>query len=300
MTEEGQLNEPALTGYDLPIMDLDEFLEVTDAMPEREDTIEGILPAGELMLWAGDAWQGKSLEHQRLACAFGAGADYHGLRLKKCRAFYITWEGATKGIRKRFATLIPSFKAGIHPVLKMLSIPVHLNTPKGFDEMDSLITEAKENYSGIEVLLLDSFPYTCAGDYRKDQIVDAWYTNLMALCRKHELTPIVTFELRKLTLYGGKVEEYFSLDRLKGAKTIGYKSYCVLMTGEQKVQQGRSKEYVSTGHRIVVAKAKDAVAPFDTLAVSLDRNSLFYTGQVWKYSAGMERYVATPEGRASR
>ena len=278
------------SGYDLPPMALNEFLEATKKMPDRADAIEGILPAEELALLAGDPWQGKSLEHQMLGCAFGQGALYHGLKLKKCRALYITWEGATKGIGKRFKTLAKSYPSDLLPILKMQSSPIHLNTEQGRIEMFNIISSVKEKYSNLEVLLLDSFPYTCQGNYRQDDIVEAWYEGIMGIARSLQVTPIVIFELRKLTMWGGIPEEYFTPERLKGAKTIGYKAYSIIMTGEAKKQVNH--EWIDDGHKIVIAKAKDAEAAFEPLTVTLNRTTLLYEGQEWKLNKEEQKYNA--------
>jgi len=279
------------SGYDLPPMSLDKFLEHTDNMPDQEFIIEELLPKGQVMLVAGDPWQGKSLENQRLACTFGNGSKYHGLNTKTCKAFYMTWEGATKGINQRFKTLAKNLEPEILPTIKMFWEPVHIDTQYGMEEMIKIIKNEQDK-SNVEVVLIDSFPYTCKGDYRKDTVVAKWWENFQRIIYLTGITPILVFELRKLVSWGQSPEEFFSLDRLKGAKGIGYKCYSVVMIGEIKKQRKRKSiiEWYSDGHRINVCKAKDAKGEFQALKVKLDRKQLMYNGEEWNWDEETQIY----------
>lgn len=284
------------SGYDLPPLPLDQFLEITKSMPDQEFIIEELLPKGQVMLVAGDPFQGKSLEQQRLACSFGNGAKYHGLKIKTCKAFYMTWEGATSGITFRLDTLKDVLAPELLPIIKMFPEPICIDTNEGAMKMLEIIQEQKHLHN-IEVVLIDSFPYTCKKDYRKDEVVNIWWSNLQKIIHKTDVTPILVYELRKLISWGQSPEDSFNLDRLKGAKGIAYKCYSVLMIGEVKIQRRRknnsNREWVSDGHRIHVCKAKDAKGSFQSLRVNLDRKKLLYKGNDWIWDEETQIYRAS-------
>lgn len=290
----GQITKSAYrSGYDLPPLPLDQFLDHIAQMPQEKEVIEGALVERQLGLIAGDPWTGKSLEEQRVACSFEAGAEYHGLKLEQSRTAYLTWEGSTKGIADRFRILRDSFSSECQPILKLMPRPVYLNTDEGYQEMGELLQHVKDQY-GVRIVLLDSFPYTVKGNYRRDEVVEEWHSNIMQLVQRIDITPIVVFELRKLTMWGGAPEDYFNLERLKGAKTVGYKCHMVMMVGESKRQRkvGGVLQWFDDGHRIVIKKAKDARGPFDPLAVELNRNTLLFEGERWAWSDQERRYKA--------
>jgi len=285
------------TGYDMPTMLVEDFIKASKELPEQDYIIDGILPRGQVMLIAGDPWQGKSLENQRLACSFGTRDDkirnYHGLKLKKCRSLYITWEGATKGIEERFETLLKRYKPDIPPLIKMRPDRIPLNTSKGFDEMFEYISEMVDRYA-IEVVLFDSFPYMIDGNYSKDTVMDAWFEQLNELIYQTGITPIIVYELRKLTNNGNTPEDFFTLERLKGAKGLGYKAYSVIMIGESKKFDNKDRTWKSVGHQIHLVKAKDAKGSFDTLPVKLNRETLCYQGNHWRFDEEERRFIALP------
>lgn len=283
------------SGYDFTTLPLDRFLEQGAAMPKKEYIIEAILPKEQLMLIAGDPWQGKSLENQGLVCGFGSGGTFHGLQLKKCLSLYMTWEGATEGIVERFQILNNTYQPSIKPLIKMVPEPVHIDTKEGKQMFMEYIKRIKAQLP-LEVVLIDSFPYTCAGDYRKDKVVDTWFSNLMDIARETHITPIMVYECRKLTVQGQSPEEFFTLERLKGAKGIAYKAYSVVMVGEEKKQQRQKGvvKWISAGHKIHVAKAKDS-SPLATLSVKLNRNTLQYSGQKWVFDDLLRCHLAVEE-----
>lgn len=286
------------SGYDLPPLPLDQFLDEIDKMPKEKEVIEGALVERQLGLIAGDPWTGKSLEEQRVACAFEAGADYHGLKLEQSRTLYLTWEGSTTGLANRFRILANSFNADCLPIVKLMGRPTYLNTASGYQELGEIFQHVKDQY-GVKIVLLDSFPYTIKGNYRRDEVVDEWYVGMTQLIQKIGVTPIVVFELRKLTMWGGVPEEYFSLERLKGAKTVAYKCHMVMMIGEVKRQQriNGTTQWFDDGHRIVIKKAKDARGPFDPLTVALDRSTLLFEGDKWAWCETDLRYKAVKDQR---
>jgi hypothetical protein len=284
------------SGYDLSTTELSLFIEKGKSMPEQEYIIEALLPKEQLLLIAGDPWQGKSLENQGLVCAFGAGSTFHGLKLKKCLSLYITWEGSTQGIVERFEILHNIHNPDIMPLIKMMPEPVYIDTSEGKNKFREYIKHIKKSYP-LEVILLDSFPYTCKGDYRKDKVIDQWFTNMMEISRELGITPIVVYECRKLTSYGQAPEEFFTLERLKGAKTLAYKAYSVVMIGEEKKQQKTKGviKWMSAGHKLAIVKAKDAKGAFVPLSIKLNRNTLQYTGQSWYYDDTMKSYLASDD-----
>lgn len=281
------------SGYEFVTLDIDKFLTKGMNMPKQEYIIESILPKEQLMLIAGDPWQGKSLENQGLVCAFGAGGTFHGLQLKKCLSLYITWEGATSGIVDRFRILNMVYRPKIKPLIKMMPEPIFIDTVEGKETMLDYINHLKEKFP-LEVILMDSFPYTCKGDYRKDKTIDSWFVNLMEISRECQITPIVVYECRKLTIQGQAPEDFFTLERLKGAKNIAYKAHTVIMVGEEKKQQRQKGviKWISAGHKIHVAKSKDS-APLETLSVRLDRATLQYTGQKWIWDERLKCHLAS-------
>jgi hypothetical protein len=284
------------TGYDLPPLPLDEFLNAVSNLPPCDELIEGILPKNQVMLIAGDPWQGKSLEIQRLGCAFGAGASYHGLRVAKCRALYLTWEGSTEGVKERFAKIVKDLRPEIPPIIKLLNEPMPLNKPLGKDQFYTFLSELKKQYN-ITIVLIDSFPYTFNGNPRHDEDIQRWWEALQDIAKKLDLTFIIVWELTKLIFSGNSEPEMFSLERLKTAHTTAYKVNTVVAIGElKKVVRGKEKaEWTSIGHRIVILKAKDSKGSFDPLAVTLNRDTLCWNGQRWGWDDINKRYKAEVE-----
>jgi archaellum biogenesis ATPase FlaH len=236
------------------------------------------------MLIAGDPWQGKSILAQNTALAFGAGGDFHGLKLEKCRALYITWEGSKFGIMKRFASMQDSIKSELEPLILKSEEPMPLTTEAGYNAMHSIIRAAKSEY-GIGVVILDSFPYTFNGNVKEDKAVNEWWSKLQQLINEFDISVIIIWEVSKLPIDGNSSPEQFSLTRIKGASTIAYKVNTVVAIGELKKleRKGELVERVSKGHRLVVLKAKDA-GKMDWLEVSLDPQTMSYKGQKWGYN----------------
>jgi len=296
-----KLTKEPKTGYDLPPLQLDQFLAQVASLPPSDDVIQGILPRHQVMLLAGDPWQGKSLEIQRLALAFGAGTDYHGLKLEKCRALYITWEGATEGIEERFTKLSEVLPSDLWPIIKMASHPMQINLAKGEgkDEFYQMLKEQKEKHQ-VSVVLVDSFPYIFKGNPRRDEDIQSWWEVLQSIALDLELTFIIVWELTKLIFQGETEPEMFNLERLKTAHTTAYKVNTVVAIGELKKvvkdkDQGKSVR-ASLGHRIVILKAKDAKGAFEPLKVTLDRDTLCWNGEHWRWDDADKSYRAIADG----
>ncbi|KKM00948.1 hypothetical protein LCGC14_1799360 [marine sediment metagenome] len=263
------------TGYDLPPMLLDKFLEETSKLPVEEDIIQGMLPVGQTMLIVGDPWTAKSLEEQRLAVSFGIGGKFHGAQLKRCRAIYLAWEGATKGLRGRFVKLLSGIEPEdcLWPVIKLMPEPVHIDTENGYKLMDEYLGEITSNHSDCEVLLIDSFPYTMSGDSNKREAVNEWMAAMMRLCRKYNLTPILIYEENKAIYYkpDGKTQDLFSLNNLTASKTMAYKVNTVIIM----VKEERDEFIVAP------VKIKDGECDYPRLKVKLNRGTLALEGQEW-------------------
>lgn len=277
------------TPYDFEPMELDQFIAETRRLPMPEEIIQRILPKMQIGLIAGDAWVGKSLEHQSLACAFGAGGTYHGLPVKKCRAVYITWEGSGHKIADRFEKIRQAYKMELEPIIKLASQPMPLNLPSGQDAMLRLLDPTVSK--GAEVALVDSFPHTIKGRYSKDEgVLQAWFDGIDRIIGQTGITPIITWTLRKLIFSGIGHEDPFSLDRLKGGAEVAYWVNTVIMIGELK-KQGRPKGedgkaspksvYTSLGRYIVLKKVKDAICDIPALKVSVNHEKVTLEGQHW-------------------
>lgn len=280
------------TGYDMGLKIYSDFSKGVKDMPKQEDLIETILPYGQVMLIAGDPWQGKSLLAQRTAFAFGAGGDFHGLKLSKCRAFYITWEGSTYGIEKRLASMYEDIKPELEPVIKLMPEATPLNTDSGYQIMYDLIKQAKDLYD-VKVVIFDSFPYIFKGNVKEDKAINEWWDKLQKLVKSLEITPIIIWEVSKLPIDGNSPREQFTINRVKGASTISYKVNTIIAIGELKKSERKQGglEYVSKGYRLVVLKAKDA-GKMDWLEVSLNPSTLSYEGQKWQFDEASSAYKA--------
>lgn len=272
------------TAYDLDTLPMDRFISSVNSLPKQNDIIEGILPEQQVMLVAGDPWQGKSLENQMLTCAFGAGCSYHGLKLQQCRAIYFTWEGSGRKIAERFSRIASQYdiEPEFMPSVKMLPEKKAINTVEGQDYFISEITKAD-----AKVALFDSFPYTVQGNYSKDDaIINEWWNGLQNIIHRTSVTPIFVWEFTKLTFNTGAPQDQFNLQRLKSGYTVAYKVNTVVMIGEVKGSKRVDVDGVSVvkwqslGHIIKVAKAKDA-EELEPLSVTLDPNTLLWTGQYW-------------------
>ena len=273
------------SAYDLPKLDMAGFIEECDTMPRQDEIIEGILPKGQVMLLTGDPFEGKSLEVQYLTIAFGFGSEYHGLKVKKCRAFYLTWEGSGQGLAARFKKILNGTMPEIVPWVKMLSEPTPFNTAAGYNMISEILNQAKREQN-IEVVIYDSYPYTITGKLHKDEVVNEWWSIMTKLHHHLDLTPIFIFEQRKL-LWGRNPEERFNLDRLKGAKTLAYKANTVIAIGKNMVNkwvpETQKTQYVQDGSTIVPLKVKDAAGFFKPLRVDLNRDTCLFNGQKWKF-----------------
>jgi hypothetical protein len=168
------------------------------------------------------------------------------------------------------------------PSIKMLPCKKEINTPEGQDYFINEITKV-----GATVALFDSFPYTVRGHYSKDDgVINEWWDGLQNIVHRTSATPIFVWEFTKLTFNANAPQDQFALTRLKSGHTVAYKVNTVVMIGEERGNKRVDVDGVSTvrwkslGHKIVVAKAKDAnqIAP---LTVTLDPNTLLWTGQHW-------------------
>lgn len=287
------------SGYDFPPMRASEFIAKMKDMPKHEDIIEGILPKGQVMLYAGDPWQGKSLEVQRLTCLFGIGGKFHGLQVKKCCALYITWEGNDASIADRMNTIIetmPDLTEEGLPVIKLRTFPLHITTDKGFTDMVNLINSVKEQYN-IEVVVIDSFKYTFKGNPSKDNDVQEWWIKLQNIAKATEVTFILVWEMNKIIFTKEGTQDAFDISRLKTAYTTAYSVNTVVAIGEQKAVKtidGKSTR-VSLGHTIAIIKAKDAKGNFPPLPVKLDRKGLIYNGAYWWWDDKEKTYSVADE-----
>lgn len=288
------------TGYDFPLMDVDSFMNEVGKLPQQVEAIEGVLPVEEVGLIAGDPWQGKSLEQQKLAYEAAVGGTYHGLKVQKCRAGYMTWEGNSRKIANRFAKIGKRFsiEPEYKPLIKLLPEPIPITTEDGFKKMEKLWKQFAAE--GCKILLIDSFPYTVAGKWRTDEAVSAWWDANKKLVSETHITPIYVWEFTKLffdAVHGG---DPFDLTRLKGGSTIAYKVNTVTMIGELKINKwikGQGAKTMSDGHRIVMAKVKDGEGAFEPLKVKLDRKTLTWDGQHWEFDTQKEEYRAVDDGQ---
>ena len=282
------------TAYELPIMEFSKFYTEVNKMPECEYIIEEILPKGQIMLISGDPFSGKSLEFQRIVFEFGKGGIYHGLRCKKCRAAYITWEGAPNKILERMKKLSESVGPGIDPLVKIFSEPIRINTEKGYAEIYKFLSECKSKYPDLEVITYDSFPYMIAGKIDKDEVISEWWAKTTTLHREFDLTPIFVFEERKLIHDSRLPEDEFGLQRLKGSYQIAYKANTVLMIGQNKKlkREDGKPTWVMDGHCIAMVKVKDGKGEFSPLMVHLNRKTLMFDDQHWKFDENTGRYLA--------
>lgn len=294
-------NHKPLSAYDFEPLELSEFIKQTRKLPQRPETIKVLLPENELAILAGGPFLNKSTEFQNLACAFGAGSDYHGLPVKQCRAMYVTWEGAGEKIADRFEKISKRYEMNQQPIIKLLSEPMPLNKPEGQEKMLTLI-DGEVKKRGVEVVLIDNFPYTIRGNYSKDEnIMQSWFEGNRRIVRETGITPIYIWVFRKLIFGGNVTEDPFSLDRLKGGSDIAYKANTVIMIGEYK-KQARAKEedgtnpskHRSIGYYIVPKKVKDAVSDIPPLQVTLDRTLLYLKGQHWELNGNEVTAVNDP------
>jgi archaellum biogenesis ATPase FlaH len=267
------------SGYDLPVLKMEEFIKTVENLPAQEDIIEGILPKNEVGIICGEAWQGKSLEQQALACALGMGANYHGLKVKKCQCLYVTWEGASKGIANRLNLVSLKTTPLIEPLIKLAPAAMPINTQTGYDEFRKLLDEANK-VAKVEVVLVDSFAYTIKGQTKEDMIINQWWSQLQKIISEFDITVIFSWEFTKQIIFDARLKQQtFTLDRLKTASTTAYKVNAVIAIGELKNQV--KKQWISLGHKIVVMKAKDSPI-FEPLSVSLSP-CLLWEGQHWEY-----------------
>ncbi len=291
----------ARDGYNLGVLRMDEFIKKVKEIPEQEEIIEGILPKCQVMLYAGDPWQGKSLEVQKLAADFGVGNNWHGLKLKKCQSLYFTWEGAPEKISERFEKISHDFDftSGFIPYIYLVPESLPINILSSRQKLIDII-----NQYSPEVVIFDSFPYTIKGNYSKDDtVVNLWWEGLQEIINKTKITPIFVWELTKLSFSDRQSRDIFDLNRLKSGYTTAYKVNTVVMIGEDKKYKSVKSErghwetvYSHVGHKIVIAKAKDARGSFESLSVKLDANTLCWNGQHWKYDKVSGKYVAVQDG----
>lgn len=261
-----------------------DFINEVKSMPVQDEMIEGLLPRNQVMLIAGDPWQGKSLLAQHAALSFGAGGNFHGLKMKKCRSLYITCEGGIRGLMKRFSAMRDAIKPDLDAVTYIDQPPMFINTDEGYQQMRSVLSSAKRDYN-IEVVIIDSFPSTFSGNVKEDKSINQWWAKMQELIHEFDITVIVIWEVSKLPIDGNHPPEQFNLSRVKGASTIAYKVNTVIAIGELKKNErkGEVVERVSKGHRLVVLKSKDT-GKMDWLEVELDPLTLTYKGQNWKYN----------------
>lgn len=289
ISEEIERSKEISTPYEFEAMELSKFIKEVGKLPKQDEIIEHMLPKRQIGLIAGDAWVGKSLENQSLACAFGAGATYHGLPVKKCRAMYLTWEGSGHKIAERFGTIRSYYDIDLEPIIKLVSRPMPLNLTLGQDALLQLLDPWVSK--GVEVTLIDSFPYTIKGRYSKDErILQDWFDGVQRITRETGVTPIFTWTLRKLLFTASGHEDQFSLDRLRGGADVGYKVNTVIMIAELKGQARQKLEgskdsrsvYTSLGRYIVVRKVKDAKTEIPPLKVKVNHEKALLDGQHWE------------------
>lgn len=274
---------------DLPILRLDEFIKAVDNLPDQDYLIDPILPIGQIMAFVGDPWAGKSLEEQRLAMNIANGDPFHGLPVKKRTPLYLTWEGAAKGIQGRFMHMLDGTKQKELPYVKMLSSPIYINTGKGKAEFIKLI-QKHQAATGISVVMIDSFPYTCKGRYQEDEVINAWFAAAKEIAQTLNVTLIFVWEFTKPIIFQGEEANPYDLSRLKGAYGVAYKMDTVICIGNlhQVTWDKKLKKTVRAdmGKRLVVMKSKD-LPPFPPLSIELDPESLFFKGQKWVNKDGI-------------
>jgi RecA-family ATPase len=264
------------------------FINEVNSMPKVNDIIDGLLPRNQTMLIIGDPWEGKSILAQNLSLLFGAGSNFYGLKLHKCRALYITWEGSRVGIKNRFEIMSNAIKPDLEPLLLKRDVPLRITTEQGYKDMSQIIQAAKDEY-GIDVLILDSFPYTFDGNITDDKSMGVWLETINRLNAELDITSIVVWEVTKRNI---DIPQ-FDIQRVKGAGAASYRTGAIVAIGDsKKVMRVDGKiERVSQGHRIVVIKSKET-GNFDKLNVSMDIKTFSYIGQSWEYDTSSGRYIA--------
>lgn len=276
------------TGYDLPVMRFGDFKTMVSKLPPSEDIIEEILPKNEVALICGDPWQGKSLELQNLLWCFSSGEPYHGLKVRKCEPLYITWEGSTRGIIRRLDYISLGVPLGIEPQIKLVSEPTPLNTTAGYNAFCSILDEARKN-GKVEVVLIDSAPYTMSGNASTNEVINDWWSKLQSIIFQYGITPIFSWEFVKEIIFDARQKEQtFSLRRLKTASTTAYKVNTVIAVGELKDLVKR--KWTSLGTKLVVLKSKDS-PHFEALSVKLSPIMTF-GGQHWEYDSNKDIWIA--------
>jgi archaellum biogenesis ATPase FlaH len=270
-----------------------DFIEYVNKLPHQEDLIEAILPYNEVMIICGAPFKGKSLEAQRLACQFPSGGTYHGLKVEPCEAAYITWEGSPTKIGRRFKSFIKNVPLEKHPVIHKLDTPTYLNTPEGYEAFIKVITDIRI-IRNIKVIIVDSFSYTIDGDYKTDAIVNRWWEAVQKLSNTLELTFIFVWEFTKPIIFRGEEVNPYDLSRLKSAYTTAYKVNTVVAMGEisNVVKVGGKPQRIKTP-QIVIMKAKDS-EQFPPLAVTLNKNTLCYDGEIWQFDKTSDGYIVVP------
>jgi archaellum biogenesis ATPase FlaH len=280
------------------LLTMSEFIEAVKNMPERDEVIEGILPKNEVMLMAGDPWQGKSLEVQRLAVSFGCNdGNYHGLKLHKCRSLYLTWEGAHKGIAQRFTKISADMRCELEPIVMRLDDRLPIDNAPGREKMHRLIGDAKSKYPDIEVIVFDSFPYTFGGQTKDDVDINNWWAELQMIVHTFDITPILIWQFTKLVIQRGFSPEPFGIDRLQGCRAVAYKANTVVAIGEHKIQKRQpdsTVKWITAGSILAVIKSKDS-GRMDNLSLGLEGDSLAYTGQHWIKNDVTGEYLASTD-----
>lgn len=276
------------TAYELPPLKANDFIREVNDLTYYEDCIESMLPKNQVgIIPCGEPWGGKSLELQALAYNFGAGGLYHGLRLKKCQAMYITWEGAGRSISRRLDTVSLQHPPEIEPIIKLASHHMPLNHPMGFNQFRKLLDEANK-VNKVEVLLVDSFSYTAQGKLTDDDVIRKWWDCLQKLIQEYDITPIFSWEFNKPLILDRRNPETFTIARLKTAATTAYRVNTVVAIGDEKDYV--KNKWTSVGHRIVVLKAKDSPR-FEPLKVTLGP-CLTWEGQHWEFDPKRDVWAA--------
>lgn len=265
-----------------------QWIALVNTLQNTPDLIQELLAPAQLMLIAGQFGIGKTNELFHLMFSFAYSGTYHGLNVRAAPVLYIGWEGHPKKIEARLSVIEDIHSDGherIYPwYIQMRNAKLPLDTTRGQMELREIVARLDPP---PQVILLDPFKRTIAGDYLRPRDADEWIRGASELAITLNTAIIASIHTRKIIYMLSQPEDQLGADRIKGAGDLLDGVSCSILYAEIKGSKRIKEddysrvEWASLGTAIKVVKAKDAHAELPLLRVNLNRQKLQLAGKCW-------------------
>lgn len=239
--------------------------------PEADDLIQDLLPDSNsaYSLIAGRSGIGKTFLLLNVLYCLASGTPFMSRKAKKCKVGYISLEGDSRKILKRFNTMGLSFPGAEDNIFWEHRMPFRLNS-KGIDWLTAKV-------GGLDVVGIDPIRPLIPGDYTNPRDVGVFLENLREVQNKTGVVVIGTHHIRKPDKRV-KVQPEDLLFEIKGASEFVESATSVLLLERGNQQRDGLGKFTSNSDykSLHFVKIKDAPAEPIPLTLRFNDEKLLF------------------------